>query len=127
RDEGGRRVGRATGHAARDRDVLAHLERTRGGPTGPLGQQPGRSQHDVVGPVRYGGGVDVVGDVGRQGEVDGVHQRHVVVDPDRVVDGVERVEAVVADPADAEVEVDLGGGADGDAHPVLAAARPSAI
>ena len=98
------RVGGAAGHAARRGDPLVEGD---GGAAS--AEQTGRARHQVGLVERDLVEVDVVGGGHRQRPVRRVFDRDLVVEADRLVDGVERVESVRAHGADAEMEVDLRG------------------
>src|SRR5262245_13451485 len=92
-----------------------------------LGERGGRAVDDVVPCVWQVARIDVRRDVRRHGQVVRGGCREVVVQADGLVDGHQRVEAVGPWRTDAEEEVDLRWGADGQAPAGAAHARASAI
>ena len=117
RDQGRGGVGAAAGQSAGDRDALADLDVGREVEPVVRGEQPPGADGDVGLVERYVGDVDLADRLDAHAPLLGRGDAHVVVQADRLVDGVERVEAVLARTADDQGEVDLRGSADGDAHP----------
>ena len=108
-------VGRAAGHAAGDRDLLVDQEVGDRVPSDTGRHQRGGAGDDVVLADRDAVDVDVRRPVRDHAEHRVLGGDELVVQADGLVDGLEGVEAVLAGGADAEVQVDLGGGADVDA------------
>ncbi len=110
-DQGGGAVGAAVYHAARDRDVLRDVQVDGRVDAVPLGQGQRGAGGEVGGVQRYLGGVrSRAGDAQRVGGGGG----DLVVQADGEEDVGQVVEAVGAGRADGELDVDLGGDADGD-------------
>src|SRR3954447_1068008 len=110
-------VGRSTGQAPGDRDGFVDPHLGTHGPAVQCGESGRRPVDDVVARGRQVARLDVRRDVGRDGDAGGGRDGEVVVQAERLVDRHERVEAVGPGRTHPEQQVDLRGGAHGEAHP----------